>query len=271
MQFIERRATGANIPELQNIVRFSGAIQTTNTRRDSKGAMALTTSILVKTIICTYCSKNHDINNCLEFSKLSRETCMSFLQDRRLCFACRSTSEHYSRRRTNRSKCKICGKWHLTALHIYNNDVVTSLRCTEVDAYDNQSNLIDNLMIVPVWVRSKMDSLKKILCYCILDDQSNVCFISNKLRQQLEVSGSPTTLTLSTMHKSRSFITCKRVSDLEVLSFDCKTCIQLPPVFTRDHIPASRSQIPKPEVARRWKHLYLVKWFRFMIRQMSLF
>ena len=112
-------------------------------------------------------------------------------------------------------------------------------------------------MIVPVWVRSKMDS-KEILCYCILDDQSNACFISNKLRQQLGVSGSPTTLTLSTMHKSRSFITCKRVSNLEVLSFDRKTCIQLPPVFTRDHIPASRSQIPKPQVARRWKHLEAV-------------
>ena len=112
-------------------------------------------------------------------------------------------------------------------------------------------------MIVPVWVCSKMDSSKERLCYCILEDQSNACFISNKLRQQLGVSGSPTTLTLSTMHKSRSFITCKRVSDLEVLSFDRKTCIQLP-VFTRDHIPASRSQIPKPEVARRWKHLEAV-------------
>ena len=29
-------------------------------------------------------------------------------------------------------------------------------------------------------------------------------------------------------------------------------------MFTRDHIPASRTQIPKPEVARRWKHLEAV-------------
>ena len=136
--------------------------------------------------------------------------------------------------------------------------MVTSLRCTEVDAYDNQSDLIDNSMIVPVWVCSKMDSSKQILCYCILDDQSNACFISNKLRQQLGVNGSPTTLTLSTMHKTRSLITCKRVSDLEVLSFDRKTCIQLPLVFTRDHIPASRIQISKPKVARPWKHLEAV-------------
>ena len=170
VQFIERRATRANIPELQNIVKSSVAIKPTNSRRDSKGAMALTTSISDKSLICMYCSKNHDINNC-EFSRLSRETCMNFFQDRRLCFACGSTSEHYSRIYNNRSKCKICGKWHLTALHIYNNDVATSLKCTEVDAYNNQSNLVDNSMIVPVWVRSKMDSSKEILCYCILDDQ----------------------------------------------------------------------------------------------------
>ena len=34
VQFIERRATRANIPELQNIVRSSGAIKTTHIRRD---------------------------------------------------------------------------------------------------------------------------------------------------------------------------------------------------------------------------------------------
>ena len=133
VQFIERRATRANLPELQNFVRSSGAMKTTHTRRDSKGAMALTTSISDKTLIFTYCSKNHDINNCLEFSRLSRETCINFLQDCRLCFACESISEHYSGRcSTNRSKCKICGKWHLAALHIYNNDVMTILRCTEL-------------------------------------------------------------------------------------------------------------------------------------------
>ena len=125
---MKKIATRAKIPELQNIVRSSGAMKTTHTRRNSKDAMALTTSILDKFLICTYCSKNHDINNCLEFSRLSRETCMNFLQDLRLCFACGSTTEHYSRRCTNQTKCKICGKWHLTGLHIHKNDVVTSLR-----------------------------------------------------------------------------------------------------------------------------------------------
>ena len=35
-------------------------------------------------------------------------------------------------------------------------------------------------------------------------------------------------------------------------------------MFTRDHIPASRSQIPKPEVARHWKHLEAVSGQMFL-------
>ena len=144
-------------------------MQTAQTRLDPKGAMALATSISNKSLICTYCSKNHDINNCLEFSRLSRKTCINFLQDRRLCFACGSTFEHYSRRCAKQSKCKIWGKWHLTALHIYNNDVVLSSKCIKVNAYDNQSDLIYNSMIY-----GKTRLLKEILCYCILE-----CVYSN--------------------------------------------------------------------------------------------
>ena len=83
-------------------------------------------------------------------------------------------------------------------------NVVMSSKCTKVDAFYNQSGLIENSMIVPVWIHSKTNSLKEILCYCILDDQLNACFISNKLRQQLGVNSSSTTLTLSAMHKKVS-------------------------------------------------------------------
>ena len=32
--------------------------------------------------------------------------------------------------------------------------------------------------------------------------------------------------------------------------------MKLPVAFTRENIPANRSQIPKPEVFQQWKHLY---------------
>ena len=76
--------------------------------------------------------------------------------------------------------------------------------------------------------------------------------MSEALLEQLDVAGQETRLTLSTVYKRKCVINCKRVADLEILSFDRKSCISLPPIFTREIIPASRSQIPKPHVARQW-------------------
>ena len=65
-----------------------------------------------------------------------------------------------------------------------------------------------------------------------------------------------TSLTLSTVYKNKRVINWKRVADLESLSFDRKSCISLPPIFTREIISANRSQIPTSNVARQcWDHL----------------
>ncbi|KAK6177791.1 hypothetical protein SNE40_015824 [Patella caerulea] len=51
------------------------------------------------------------------------------------------------------------------------------------------------------------------------------------------------------MHGSNEVIHSRENYDLEVLDFKRENVIQLPGLFTRDSIPASRSQIPKQEVA----------------------
>ena len=91
----------------------------------------------------------------------------------------------------------------------------------------NQSLGSDNSMILPVWATSKQNPDKKILVYCILDDQSNTCFISSKLRSQMKLTGHDTILSLSTMDRNQSYVACKKVVDLEIISFDRKTCIPL--------------------------------------------
>ena len=91
--------------------------------------------------------------------------------------------------------------------------------------------------------------------HSIIDEQSNACFMSEELREQLGISGIDTNLTLSTVFKSNVIISSKRVADLEILSFDRNECISLPPVFTRECIPASSAQIPRPEIALKWPHL----------------
>ncbi|XP_071481015.1 uncharacterized protein [Diadema antillarum] len=56
------------------------------------------------------------------------------------------------------------------------------------------------------------------------------------------------------MHHSAQ-VRSKKISGLEVLDFNKEHTIKLPDCFTRDEVPARRSQIPKGQVLRRWTHL----------------
>ncbi|XP_071486059.1 uncharacterized protein [Diadema antillarum] len=57
------------------------------------------------------------------------------------------------------------------------------------------------------------------------------------------------------MTRSTSIIKTTKVSGVQVLDFNRDQVIDLPPLFTRDAVPASRSQIPKSEVVKHWPHL----------------
>ena len=177
VEFIERCATRANIPELQNIARISQ-----HRRGGFKVATALTTNISKHAIICKFCSKDHSINECDAFSALTRDDCLKFLKENQLCFGCGASSRHLARNCTNRSKCKICGKLHLSCLHVETSKEASSRR-TEVGCDNCEGNVFDNSMILPVYIREKNNPTKEKLCYCILDDQSNTCFISKNCRR----------------------------------------------------------------------------------------
>ena len=84
----------------------------------------------------------------------------------------------------------------------------------------------------------------EILCYCIIDEQSNACFMSEELREQLECSSSTTDLTLSALYKSKAVIFAQKVENLEILNFVRDGWINLTP-DTQECIPASASQISK--------------------------
>ena len=116
----------------------------------------------------------------------------------------------------------------------------------------------DNAMIVPVWVRQTNDPNKELLQYAILDDQSNVSFISNNLCSRLGVQGPSTELLLSTMQESKVRVQSNRIRGLEVLDYQRELVVKLPMLYKRDVIPSNRSQIPKPEVAAQWEHLRVI-------------
>lgn len=51
----------------------------------------------------------------------------------------------------------------------------------------------------------------------------------------------------------------KRVSGLKVRGYNSSQIIKLPPAYTKDCIPASRSHIPTCETARQWNHLKVLE------------
>ena len=134
-----------------------------------------------------------------------------------------------------------------------NREYEGSSRCTNVCSLPDQGGK-EHCMIVPVWVRHASNPGNEILQYAILDDQSNVGFVSKALCEKMRVDGTDTNLQLTTMHESTRIKT-SRICGLEVLDFKKEHVVTLPACYQRDDVPARRSQIPKGEVMRRWAHL----------------
>ena len=114
---------------------------------------------------------------------------------------------------------------------------------------------VQNSMINPVWVRPKNQPDKEILQYTVLDDQSNVGFISQSFCDKLQVAGPQTQLLLSRVQEQIVLIESNRVSGKEVLDYQREKCIELPTLFTREIVPGVNHQIPKAAVVGKWSHL----------------
>ncbi|XP_078484851.1 uncharacterized protein LOC104265901 [Ciona intestinalis] len=261
--FVHEQAEKENIPELQQIgeskisqrrsgnstsPRFS-AFNTT-AKRDGRDSVARDSAMQP---YCFFCRLPHSIQDCQRFVKISRRARRDFLRIKELCYSCGSSQSHIARNCRYRPVCKICKKAHMTCLHIFPGLEDAGCKCT--NGAPNIAECNDSSMILPVWVRSKLNPSQEVLCYCILDPQSNNCFISDHLKKQLGIEGVSTTINLCTMVGRNHVTSSQRVRHLEVLSFDRSAIVDLPSTYTRPEIPASKHQIPRPEYALRWKHL----------------
>ena len=94
----------------------------------------------------------------------------------------------------------------------------------------------------------------KVKVYALLDEQSDACFIKESTLTALGVDGPEVNLELSTVLGQKT-ITSKRVTGLTVRCVNETTEIILPRTYTRNVIPARRSQIPRHDTALKWPHL----------------
>ena len=268
--FIREAADKANIPELEDLSKLNSRPKMVR----SPGAQALVTSgsdgqhskrelsdqvitsakyhkkVSTERRFCLYCDKDHQLDDCRVFLEKPYAVRKNLFFKKKLCLGC-ALSNHQIKDCKNTPTCKHCGGAHLTCLH---QEERANTNCTSGCNVKHQCGT-HNSLIVPVWVRPCGDSSREILQYAVLDDQSNVSFISQSLCERLDLKGSATMLRLTTMQDSNVPVETNRISGVEVLDYNKVHIIKLPTLYSRENMPADPSQIAKPEVAGEWKHL----------------
>lgn len=217
---------------------------------------------------CLFCEDgSHYLPECKKFGQKAIEERKEYVKSKRLCWACLRRG-HRSKECRIRLKCRTCEKMHPTILHdekreqaapkLEKPDLNDKRDCASSRATSHKSfssNGLKSSMIVPVWVAHEDNPGSEILTYAMLDTQSDTTFILDKIWDQLGCDGVKTNLKLSTMTAQEQLIETVKVNGLVVRGMSCSEKIKLPPCFTREMMPAERSHIPTPDMAKRWPHL----------------
>ena len=217
---------------------------------------------------CFYCKKEHFVSECRDFCKIPKDEQLKLVSDFSLCKRCfRHTKLHLHKECRFTVICTICKKNnHLAANHIFSNGSLNAkapaynpANVTSVTSHAGHlcGNRVQDksTMIVPVWVSHEDNPNEEVLVYALLDNQSDASFVSSKVATSLHVEGVTVRLALSTMTSDHEFIESKKLSGLSVRGYYSQEKVQLPPVFSRDSIPANRDHIPTPAVANRVPYL----------------
>lgn len=122
-----------------------------------------------------------------KFAEKPRKERKDFFYKRFLCLGCASSSQHQVASCGNRLKCRICFGNHPTCLHVQKTLAESITNCTNVCTIPEQEGGSDHAMIVPVWVRQVDETSKEVMQYAVLDDQSNVRFVSQSLYEKLNL------------------------------------------------------------------------------------
>ena len=263
VEFITVAAEAANDP-VYGVTKTSTQNKNRSGTGSSSSSHHQTLSLLTSTSAvepCKLCSGQHDLEACEEFMSKTIDDKRTFIRDNRLCFGCLGVN-HLSKGCRSRRRCSICQKNHPTSLHIEGfqlqrtvtentqpKERVDSSSCT---ATDTQSASILHA-ILPVRI-SQAGNPSSVITYAFFDDGSSGCFITDELQEALQATGIPTVLQLKTMHGCNQSAS-KVISNLVVKDLDGQNQVTLPRTYTREEIPASHNQIPKPEMVRQIHHL----------------
>ncbi|XP_042244222.1 uncharacterized protein LOC121880779 isoform X1 [Thunnus maccoyii] len=289
VKFLTREAKIACNPvtSLQSL-KQTDAEKTKYQRPQSLGAKTLTTNSNERTnMSCIFCQKSgHTLHKCRKFMEKTVPDRIKFVQTERLCFGCLK-SGHHSKSCNSRSVCDVCHKRHPTCLHaVRPKEEQNPLQAKQTQSQEKPSTSQEKhqerpqstqpkgtttaatsnrvileeantqtAAIIPVWLSSTSQAAQEVLVYALLDSQSDTTFILSEVAETLKVNKRQVKLKLSTMTSRTTLVSSQRVDNLQVRGFYTDKKISLPPVYTRDFIPANGTHIPTDETAKAWSHL----------------
>ena len=260
LEFVHQESTLANDPIYSKNAPSNAS--TTNNRTFTKSNPRIGSHVTdVKHSTCVLCNENHDLDNCAQYLQKDVDERKRFVFGKRLCFGCYGTS-HNSRQCSNRRKCTVCNGSHPTGLH---GSKVQSRNLSSVNNGDGQklhgfstTGIVEtvSMCVIPVWVHHVNDPNRKIATYALLDSCSQGSFVQQDLLHQLDIIGTPTSITIKTLQGEENE-RCYSVNGLVVSSYQERTGIDvnLPRAFSRLEIPVELSEIPTRGDIKRWKHL----------------
>ena len=222
----------------------------------------------IKSFLCLTCNDNHDLENCSIFKEKDLTERHKFLLKNRLCFACLEKG-HISSYCKSRKVCKICAEYHPTSLH------GLDLDCFKVRSPNGQSETdqkvvkrsvncglnIDTsrfgmtLCVLPVVLRHR-DANSDVITYALIDNCSQVSFITEEVLAIMSIPSDMNLLTVNTINSCRTE-NCQVVSGLNVKGCHGSdgTWISLPNCYSKNQIPVDRENIPNIQSIQRWNHL----------------
>ena len=198
--------------------------------------------------VCCFCKGKHALLDCFKFISQPHNEKVECLKMNGYCFGCLKKG-HMSKDCNTRLDCQTCQRKHPTLLHIDTrtskkeplqnlNSATpkqTSINSVQVSADDaTGAGKECALAIVPVQIKAAKGS-KCIQTYAFLDPGSSATFCTERLMNQLNVTGCKTDILLRTMGQEKH-VSSYEITGLEVGNLDGGVFIDLPEVYTQAKI-----------------------------------
>ena len=199
----------------------------------------------------------HDLSGCKTFLAKALEERTQWIKDARLCFRCFSPT-HIASRCNVPLRCTICGdRRHSALLHRERqpppkseNEGVNP-KCTTLCGPSGGVSCSKTLL-VDVYSKRNPHLSKRI--YAIIDEQSNSSLVTSELADHLGARGPSEKYFLSTCSGEKEEKHGRRVPEIMVRSLSGPE-FPLPTLTECDTIPQDKSEIPTPDMAKRFPHL----------------